>query len=169
MSSNSSSPPRNRPGSDKPGQLLPNPSTHLQVRNVPDGALKTTQGADKEFPDGPVEADFLERIPRALCSRAREASREDPTPSSNPPTPRTPVDKGVTYTEASPTGEEGPAPPGVSSHLPCLAPGRGNQMARAELESSKNGLWLVKGVKASLHIITPRGIYIVPTAQKGKA
>lgn len=42
-------------------------------------------------------------------------------------------------------------------------------MARAEFESAKNGLWLVKGTKASLHIITPRGIYVAPTAQKGKA
>lgn len=42
-------------------------------------------------------------------------------------------------------------------------------MARAEFESAKNGLWLVKGIKASLHIITPRGIYVVPIAQKGKA
>lgn len=41
-------------------------------------------------------------------------------------------------------------------------------MARAELESAKNGLWLVKGVKASLRIISPRGIYVVPIAQKGK-
>lgn len=94
---------------------------------------------------------------------AREARRED----APPPAPRTPVDKGVMYTEPS-LAREGLAPPGVSSHLPCLAPGRGNQMARAELESAKNGLWLVKGVKASLRIITPRGIYVVPIAQKGK-
>lgn len=85
-----------------------------------------------------------------------------PHPPATPP-PQGPVEK------ASPTGEKGLAPPGVSSHLPCLAPGRRNQMARAELELSKNGLWLVKGVKAGLHIITPRGIYIVPIAQKGKA
>lgn len=42
-------------------------------------------------------------------------------------------------------------------------------MARAELESSKNGMWSVKGVEASLRIMPPRGVYIVPIAQKGKA
>lgn len=164
MSSYSPSPPRNSPGSDKPGQPLPNLSTHLQVRNVPDGALKTKLNV---------------RIGNSLMGLWRLTSWGEfqehcaaglgkPAGKTQPPAPRTPVDKGVMYTEPNLTREEGLAPPGVSSHLPCLAPGRGNQMARAELESAKNGLWLVKGVKASLRIITPRGIYVVPIAQKGK-
>lgn len=61
------SPPRNRPGSDELGQPSPDPSTHLQVRDTPHGALKLKPKVQirKEFPDRPVG-----RVPRA--SRSRE-------------------------------------------------------------------------------------------------
>lgn len=75
------SPLRNSPGSEEPGPPSSDLSTHLQVRDVPHGALKLTPKVQirKEFPDRPVGAVFLGRVPRASRSRARGASREDTT------------------------------------------------------------------------------------------
>lgn len=83
---------------------------------------------------GPRGADFLGRIPRALCSRAGGASRED----THPLAPRDPCRQGC-HVHRGLRNQRGGArlyPPWVSNHSPHLAPGRGwGRVAQVTQES----------------------------------